>query len=42
MTVDERIEEAEEIHALARGTDPAHDQVECWACCTDCDWDDLA
>lgn len=30
-------DEAEEIHALARGTDPNHDRSDCWCCCMDCD-----
>lgn len=29
--------EAEEIHALAMGTDPLHDRCSCWCCCVDCD-----
>lgn len=31
--------EAQQIHDLARGTDPNHDQVWCWCCCLDCDFD---
>jgi hypothetical protein len=32
-------EEAQEIHLLARGTDPDHDPISCWCCCMDCDFD---
>jgi len=30
-------EEAEQIHLLAMGTDPDHDQSSCWCCCMDCE-----
>lgn len=33
-------EEAQEIHDLARFTDPMHDDVPCWCCCLDCDFDE--
>lgn len=33
------MDEAQEIHDLARGSDERHDQVSCWCCCADCDFE---
>lgn len=30
---------AQSIHDEAREADPEHDQVTCWCCCIDCDFD---
>jgi hypothetical protein len=32
-------EEAQQIHDLARDTDSQHDQISCWCCCFDCEFD---
>lgn len=32
------MEEAQEIHDLARASDPSHDQSSCFCCCMDCDF----
>lgn len=34
-------DQAQQIHDLARGSDPKHDDSSCWCCCWDCDTDEL-
>jgi hypothetical protein len=31
--------EARDLHTKARQADPDHDQITCWCCCLDCDFD---